>query len=479
MRQLDSRRDSKAARRAVDAPAGSRAGIPAGIPAGSRRSRACAIAMMAGAVATTGALVLPMTAGATATGTALSPAASSTAEALVVTVPKLTLITGAGLTSATRGGFLLAKGAGVLKPSPKGEVATEVGPGRSEPTKSTCGGSLPAFPAPFAGIISASVACGSAGAHSLSSSSGSTSATGKAASLTLDLSSVLGQLIKPASAAAASLAGVIGQLPPLPAGGEPVSAVLQKVNAALTGNLSIAVDAGTSTSSSVVTPSGWTTEAKAGGGVITILPKGGLNGAPLAKIIIGAASASASVSRPPATGGVQRPTATDTPALVTVEVDAPAVGPQTYSLVPGQSITILKGTPLQSTISVAAGSVTTSASGAVTAQANAVSIALAEGVGASPSTAENGGLHLGFAAVTATAVPESVIIAAKKPHKAHTPPTTVPKPVPNATVPHTGLPWAGAVPILAGAALTGTGLLWWPRLRRRIRAASSGHAPRR
>lgn len=441
-------------------------------PSRATLARLAAIAGVAGASLVAGSLVLPEAAGATSGATSpTSSAVSSSASALTTTVPDLTVTTGASSTNAADDGALSAKGAGVLAPSPSGEADATAAPGQSNAQPKTCGGSLPAFPAPFKSIVTSGVACGSASADSGSATNGTASATGEAASLDLNLTSVLSEVVTPASSVAKALQGVLGTLPSLPTGGEPVSQVLQQVDKDLTGNLSVDVAVGPSSSVSKVTAAGWTTTAKATGTTITLLPKGGLDGAPLAKIIVGGASATASVERAPSTGGVERPVASDSPALVTIEVDAPAVGPKTYSLVPGQSMTILSGTPLQSTISVASGSVSTAADGAETAQAAAVSVSLAEGVEASPSTAYNGGLHLALADATATASPDTTAAPAPVPTKPA--PKTVSAAVPNATVPHTGLPWAGAAPVLAGGALAGAGLLWWPRLRRRLRPSSS------
>ncbi len=405
---------------------------------------------------------LPGPAGAAETAT---PTVSSSSAALTVTLPGFELATGASATAASASGALAAKGAGVLQPSPSGvaEASGPVGSSKSAPT--TCAGSIPSFPSPFSGLLSARAACASASIRSLSARSGTAHATGEAASLRLDLSSVLAEVVKPATPVATALKGALGRLPPLPAGGEPLSTVLDQTGASLSGTPAAEVAAGPSSSTSTVEASGWTTTARASGATVTILPGGGAGGAPLAQILVGGASATATSTRTAGHGALSK--ATDVPSLVTIEVNAPGAGPKTYSLVPGQSMTILKGTPLQTTVSVAAGSVTTAASGAVTATAHGVAIDLAEGVGASPATAENGGVHIELADATATSTPPRAAPASPAP--LDTPPVkTVSNPVPNATVPHTGLFWAGGAPLLGGAALLGAGLLGWPRLKRRL-----------
>jgi hypothetical protein len=435
----------------------------------SRTHFSLVVSALSGAAALTGALVLPPVAAAAPAASSGSSVASSSGAGLELTVPGHTLALGSSTTSAAANGWLFATGAGVLAPSSSGEASASAPPGSSKTEPRTCGGNLPAFPAPMSGLAAASLACGSAGVHNFSPMQGVAKATGQAASFRLDLSSILSQVVQPASPAVNALEGVLGKLPPLPAGGTTVGRIFQQVDKAATSDFAIEIAPGPSSSTTSITAAGWSTTATAAGVVITILPTGGIGGAPLAKIVVGSASATASVHRASARAGgsggaLERPAATDNPALVSVEVNAPGVGSRNFSVVPGQSMTILKGTPLQSTISVGSGSVTTAPSGAVTAQASAVTIALAQGVGASPATADNGGIQLSLANATATAAAQKAAVT-PAPHT--TPPSLVSNPVPNATTPHTGLPWAGAAPLLAAGALGGSTLLLWPRLRRR------------
>lgn len=428
---------------------------------------ATALAAIGGAGLTAGALVLaPLSAGA-----ATTPAVSSSAEGLHVTLPNFTLTSGSASSQAASDGSLSAVGAGLLAPSPSGKATANAAPGHSASSPRSCGGTLPSFPAPFTGLVTAGLACGSASAKSTSASQGSALATGEAGELKVNLAPVLSQVVKSSSPLASALQGVLGQLPSIPQGGESVSSLLASIEHSATSDQTAEVAVGPSTSSTHLASHAFTTTAEARGSVITILPGAGKDGAALAKIIVGGAKATASVGA----NGKTAPAATDDPALVTVEVDAPATGPKTYSVVPGQSLTILGGTPLQSTIKVAAGSVTTAPSGAVTAMADAVQIDLAAGAGASPATAYNGGLDIELAAAQATAHPQpkpAVAVAhkTKKPAPPARPaPALAASSVPNATSPHTGLPWAGGLPIVAAAAAAGAGLLGWPRLRRRLR----------
>ncbi|MGH9299302.1 MAG: hypothetical protein ACRDZT_05250, partial [Acidimicrobiales bacterium] len=297
---------------------------------------ACALGS---AIVLTGALAVPSEAATTASAEA--PIVSSSAAAATAKMPKFNLAAGTSSTEATAGGFLSAKGAGVLAPSPAGEATASGGLGQSKSVPRSCGGKLPSFPAPFSGLAAGSLACGTASFRSGSAKSGAASATGQAASASLDLSPLLKQVVTKASPAASALKGVLGSLPPLPAGGETVSRILATLNKALSSQ-TLQLTLGSSASATSVTAAGWSTAAKAAGSTVAILPAAGPGGAPLARIIIGSASATASVKRAPRSGGTEHPSATDTPSLVTVEVDAPGVGPRSFSVVPGQDLTILK-----------------------------------------------------------------------------------------------------------------------------------------
>lgn len=413
------------------------------------------------------ATVASLAFGPAAAGAGETPVVSSAATAFQLSVPNLTLTSGYSSSEAYEGGLLGAEGAGVLAPAPSGEATATARPGESEHPRESCGGQLPAFPSPLTGLVSGSLACGAASARSASGESGASQSGASSARLSISLSPVLSQLpVTPASPLAAGLQGLLGKLPQIPAAGEPVSSVLSSLPNASKSQQTITIAVGPAGSASRLDNGRYTTTALAKGSIITIMPGAGPGGAALARIVVGGASATASIE-----GG--KPAASDVPALVSVEVDTAATGPKSYSVVPGQSLTILAGTPLQSTIEVGSGSVSTAPSGAETARASAVTIRLAEGLGASPATAYNGGLSLALASAQATsAAPRPVLISRKTTKKKAAPPATppaaAPPVVPNATTPHTGLPWAGGAPLMAGGALAGGSLLSWPWLKRRL-----------
>ncbi|MDA8040727.1 MAG: hypothetical protein M0Z69_16565 [Actinomycetota bacterium] len=421
------------------------------------------------------AAALTLAAVATAPGTASAASSAGADRAPVVTtqgqafqlaLPSLTLTSGASSASSTSGGDLRAEGAGLLAPSKQGDAVVTAVPGQSRSVPAKCAGPAPSLPSPFGHAVSLTVACGSATADASSRERGRATSAGQACQLSINLAPLLGQIVKPFSPALQALQGIFGNLPKLPGSGESLSSLLGTVVHALAKNQTLSASIGTSSSRTAVTPAGWSASSTANGSTISILPGAQPGGAALVKIMIGGTSAAASLSRPGPAGGLEKPDATDTPSLVTVEVDTPAGGPKTYSVVPGQSFTVLRGTPLQSTVTVAAGSVTTSPSGAETATAHGVRLVLLQGIGA--ASGDNGGLTVNLAQASAAAA--GVSASRKTPQKVPPPP---PPAVPNATVPHTGLPWAGAAPVLAGAAAAGAGLLWWPRRRRQRRYVKS------
>lgn len=139
------------------------------------------------------------------------------------------------------------------------------------------------------------------------------------------------------------------------------------------------VQVGASTAQAVTTGPAVTATANAAGAQIDLLPGLTLGGAPLLSIIVGQAK---SVST------FDRRTATSTPsfdaAVARVRLGLPLLG-GTVTDIPvqlNQPLTLLAGTPLESTISLGAGrTVTDPITGAVASYADGVSIQLLKGVG--------------------------------------------------------------------------------------------------
>ena len=131
-------------------------------------------------------------------------------------------------------------------------------------------------------------------------------------------------------------------------------------------------------------------------------------------IEVGTSRASASVDKATAAS-----TSAASAAIVTVRVRDITKPEPTYvevSVAPGQTVTVLEGTPAESTIT-AADSTTEQAPGSASAVANAVRLHLLKGV--------NGGVELGVAGTTAVATADIEEVAAP-PVVKNRPPTTLP-----------------------------------------------------
>jgi hypothetical protein len=147
------------------------------------------------------------------------------------------------------------------------------------------------------------------------------------------------------------------------------------------------VQVGASTAQAVTTANAVTATANAAGAQIDLLPGLTLGGTPLLSIIVGQAKSVSTFDRATA-----KSTPTFDAAVVRVRLGLPLLG-GTVTDIPvqlNQPLTLLAGTPLESTISLGAGrTVTDPNSGAVASYADGVSIQLLKGV--------NGGITLELA----------------------------------------------------------------------------------
>lgn len=147
------------------------------------------------------------------------------------------------------------------------------------------------------------------------------------------------------------------------------------------------VSVGKTTSDVTTVASTVTSAATAAGAQIDLLPVGALvNGvqAPLVSIIVGSAKASAVYDRQAGTSS-----ADFDPALVRVVTNLAGALKQEIAVAPGQTITLLEGTPLESDIIVGDGSTVKNPDGSVGAIADGVALRLLKGV--------NGGINLDLA----------------------------------------------------------------------------------
>lgn len=205
-----------------------------------------------------------------------------------------------------------------------------------------------------------------------------------------------------------------------------------------TGNL-VTVEVGDSHSALTTTDAAYVSSAMAEGAVVDLFPGAGLDGMPLARIIVGNGSATASCGRE--TGTAE---AAFDGAIARIILAAPLLGePVEIPVQMGTPVTILEGTPLESTISLGAGSVAEAEDGSsTTAVADGVSLHLLKGV-----PGEGGGLRLALAHAEAT-------IGCALGQAPPAPPT----PTVAVELPRTGPAAAGPLLPLAGGGLLGVAL---------------------
>lgn len=133
---------------------------------------------------------------------------------------------------------------------------------------------------------------------------------------------------------------------------------------------------GTSTSQGISEPGRISAVATAQGGQIDVLPGLALGGAPLLSIVVGSAKATSVFDR---AGGTSTP-AFDA-AILTVKLGLPILGGLTEIPVRlGAPLTLLAGTPLESTIALGAGTTTKNPDGSVSSVADGVKIHLLKGI---------------------------------------------------------------------------------------------------
>jgi hypothetical protein len=297
----------------------------------------------------------------------------------------------------------ISKAAGQILPSLVGATKATTASGTTQDGE-TCG--LPQLPDPLGQVVDLGVACSTSVASVLNGLA-SSSSNGYVTSLGLDASSLLSQLPLPID-----LQGTLDQVT------KPVLDALQPVLGpvaaqsgvnvdqtvdTLTGVLNdllktkaLDVSLGKATQSVLTEATKLTSVGTAEGATIKLLPiSTTLGEIPLAVIKVGSSKATASYDR-----GLGKAVPSFSAALVTVDL-APALGlPAALShieIAPGQTIKILEGTPLQSTITVANGKTLDLPDGGVKAIADGVSLELLQGLNSSSATAYDGGVALRLA----------------------------------------------------------------------------------
>jgi hypothetical protein len=353
-----------------------------------------------------------------------------------------------------------AVGSGQLLPSVSGsQHATATAPGQSQNLPQTC--ASPAVPAPLSTYLSpAGLGCGSAQAALDGNGLPTAGSSGTIAQLNVGAGTALTQIIVAGSPTFTALQGFLGTLPTPPSGGISLGALLTQLGLSVAQTTGLAtISAGTSTGSVSATATTATASNTSSGGTIAILPGAGGAGLPAASITLGAAQTTATLDR---TGGAG--TATASPSVVTVTINDPVTGSNTVTLAPGQSQTLLAGTPLASTISVGS-STTTQGPGSATATAQGVVLSLLTslpGGGITIDLASSNASVTGAALAAAVTPPAAPSAAA--PAAPAAPAPSAGAPIAGVTAVHTGEPWAGSLPFVALALVAGLGLIYRRRL---------------
>lgn len=291
-------------------------------------------------------------------------------------------------------------------------------PGEKSTEGQTCGG--PQVPDPLGSVLTLDLACGSS-VSSIANGVPQTSNVGKVSevALELDLRGLIPQAEDAKEQLVDQLQQIIGGAP------EPIKNALNQLLDAIDEGQGAQILLGPATSDIVATGNALTVTSRAAGALIGVagIPDLDDDGVPipgssvatedgLIIIEVGRATASASLDRLSAASSSEA-----TAALVTVKVrDITKVKPtyQTISLAPGQTTTILQGTPAESTITAAAAS-SKDTQGSAVAAADAVRLHLLKGV--------SGGLKLGLARTTAAASAEAKPLA----ERVQNPPKVLPQ----------------------------------------------------
>ncbi|MBV9285225.1 MAG: hypothetical protein JO176_11455 [Acidimicrobiia bacterium] len=390
-----------------------------------------------------------------------------------------------GVTDGTVGDPLtaLANAAGqLLQPSTLSKVSlSSDNSAASDPTSGQQRCALPTLPAPLGNILDLSVACSLAkaditkGLPNALSQAGVATVNVNAQSLlsgvlgntplgTLQLGNTVNQVTNALQPVLTAISNVTKQTPVQL---DPSTTITDLLNS-LTTQQTLSLSLGNSTSTLGTITNTLTSSSQALGGELKILPIAALNNTPLADIKVGSSSTTAAYDRTKGAG-----TASFDPALVTVDL-APVLGLPAalthLSVAPGQTITILQGTPLESTITVADGK-TTSDGKSASAVADGVSIQLFKGLSGLLPTAGAGTLGTAAATPAAAVVVE---LAHSESAVTGTPAVAAPSPANPATpdAPQVkALAFTGSSPWLpVGGVFLLAGFWGTRRLRRRITA---------
>jgi hypothetical protein len=297
---------------------------------------------------------------------------NAAATALGVTLNGQALTFGVSNASIDSTLHSVAKGAGAAAVSQSATDAEVTGNNHSVAKPRSC--ATPTIPIP---AVTLGLACSDSTA-SVSNNQPAATSDGSIASVDLDASQVtngpLAPVTQPAATAIQTALGLIGGKTPL----APVTSVAQQLLNTITTTKTLHAEIGASTSEITTDGSKVTSLATANGATLQLFPAPAITGVNTALITIQVSGASASSTYDRATGksAAAQPDATIVTVTVANIPGLPAIPPRKVS--PGQSVTILAGTPLESTIWVAKGTTVTNPDGSVGSVAEGVRLQLAK-----------------------------------------------------------------------------------------------------
>ncbi len=417
-----------------------------------RNSRRIAAVGLSAAIA---ALTVGGSANAQSGGPSAGPesyAGSATAQAFELSAFGQGLTLGASVASGSSVPEATATGTGQLNPLAESTSSTSTG---DQDADEACDGiNLSPELEPLG--ISLAIACGDsvssiAGGLPVASARGSAADIGIGANTLLDTIPVSEPIGDAVESVFDGLAPVFGLDPAL----EQVGTTLEDIINDVLETQTLAIAVGSSSSSVTTTEASMVAQADASGVTIDILPEGSVNLEtqalePVARVIVGAASATATYDRAAGTSA----TAVE-PALVKVVISetvatALQLPENEIAVTPGQSQCIPLPDPLEICIVAAAGEEFTTEQGGIGARSSAVRVELFTGLGEATGAGE-GGIVLSLAETEAVVQGAPAVIAAQEPEVARELPRTGSSPaVPLAGAGMLALAVLGGRAVLAG-----------------------------
>lgn len=442
-----------------------------------------------GALAAAGALLTAVAAGPVSaqTTTPASYTGTASGHALKLALGTQGITAGASAAKAASDGTSEATGAGILNPLEASTVATIKNPPGGTTGRVCADDALNAIEEPLGGLLTLGLGCGEASATGTGAASTAT-ATGSVGNLGINASSILGQvpvapLLDGISAVTTPLGTLCQSIPPLPTGALidlcAVPTTVQDVVESITGNQLLEAKIGSSSSGVTVDGAKVTSSATSTAAELELLAVPLVGGValtePLATITVSGAGASVVCDT-----GTGNASPAFEPSIVKVDLGStltslipldaalpvPVLGPQlpanpviapivsptvsyeagTLTITPGATVTLLPGTPLQTTIKVGSGTSKVNPDGSASASADGVAILALENIGDLVAPLA-GGLALELAHAEATGACVAAVTTEAPPAPPALTTTETPRELPKTG--GDGTPWVPAASVAA------------------------------